>query len=307
VDFGRLLRHTWDIVWEHKFLIFLGILVALGSGGGTNTSTGGSGFNFNFDQPDGDFVFPTPPSGELPEMPEIPDSERLVLPVVGTGVLVVLGGLALAVGIALWVVSTIARGGLIAGASTIDAGGVSDFSTAWQAGWQKGWRLLGISVLPAIPGLFLFVVGIFAFLTTAILSVPFGTDIAVGTGLGLGGLLTTVACILVPISMVLGLLQFFANRACMLEDLGVFASYGRGFNVLIENIGPVIVLFLIQVALNIVIGLVLLVPGIVFALCCILWPLLLAIQGAIAAYFSTLWTLAWREWTGKPHAVEATI
>lgn len=29
-----------------------------------------------------------------------------------------------------------------------------------------------------------------------------------------------------------------------------------------------------------------------------MWPLLLLIQGAIAAYFSTVWTLAWREWTG---------
>ena len=38
-------------------------------------------------------------------------------------------------------------------------------------------------------------------------------------------------------------------------------------------------------------------PSIVIALCCLLWPLFLLIQGATAAYFSTLWTLTWREWT----------
>jgi hypothetical protein len=29
---------------------------------------------------------------------------------------------------------------------------------------------------------------------------------------------------------------------------------------------------------------------------------LLLAQGAVASYFSTLWTLAWREWTGVGHA-----
>lgn len=33
-------------------------------------------------------------------------------------------------------------------------------------------------------------------------------------------------------------------------------------------------------------------------MCCFLWPLLLLIQGTVAAFFSTLWTLAWKEWTG---------
>jgi hypothetical protein len=33
---------------------------------------------------------------------------------------------------------------------------------------------------------------------------------------------------------------------------------------------------------------------------------LLLLRGAIAAYFSTMWTLAWREWTGLGHAAETT-
>jgi hypothetical protein len=49
---------------------------------------------------------------------------------------------------------------------------------------------------------------------------------------------------------------------------------------------------------------VLLLPGLILVLCCVLWPLLLLIQGTKVAYFSTMWTLAWREWTGLGHAGE---
>ena len=42
MDYGQLLSRAWNIIWEHKFLILLGVLVALGSAGG-----GGSNANFS--------------------------------------------------------------------------------------------------------------------------------------------------------------------------------------------------------------------------------------------------------------------
>lgn len=44
------------------------------------------------------------------------------------------------------------------------------------------------------------------------------------------------------------------------------------------------------------------VPRALLALCCLFWPILALIQGAIAAYFSSMWTLAWRRWTGEAPA-----
>jgi hypothetical protein len=64
------------------------------------------------------------------------------------------------------------------------------------------------------------------------------------------------------------------------------------------------VLFLLQIAVSIVIGLVLLVPGIVIALCCLLWPVLLLVQGGFTAFYSTLWTLAWNQWTGNRYEAQ---
>ena len=49
--------------------------------------------------------------------------------------------------------------------------------------------------------------------------------------------------------------------------------------------------------LTVVMIILLIVPGAILALCCLFWPVLLLFQGAVTAYFSTMWTLAWQEWT----------
>ncbi len=286
MDYGKLLGRAWNIVWEHKFLILLGVLVALGSAGG------GGNANANIAAPEGDvrgFDFQLPQLGEEWSLPTG----------VVAGTAVVLIGIALVVGIALWVVSTIARGGLIAGASAIDSGASSSFAQAWSAGWQKGWSLLGIGVLPALPGLILLVAGLGLTGVFAGLYSLLGDSAALPPRGGLGAILAGMVCIAAPIALVLSLLRTFANRACMLEDLGVFAAYRRGWDVLLDNIGPALVLFLLQIAISIGLGIVLFLPNVVMALCCVLWPVLLLVEGTIAAYFSTLWTLAWREWTGS--------
>jgi hypothetical protein len=294
MDYGNILGRAWTIIWEHKWLILLGVLVALGSS--SPGSPGGRG-NINLPSGDQDFDF---------RLPEI-DRDLGVPTVLAVAVLLVLASLAIVVGLILWVVSTVARGGLIAGVSAIDAGASSTFGEAWQAGWRKGWRLLGIGVLPAVPALILVVVGLGATGVFAAIYNLMGERSAVVPGAGLGAVWVGLACIFVPIALVLGLLQAFANRACMLEDLGVIGAYRRGLNVLVQNIGPALILFLLQIVIGVVLFVGLFLPRVVMVLCCILWPLLLLIRGAISAYFSSMWTLAWREWTGLGHVGEVAL
>jgi hypothetical protein len=45
------------------------------------------------------------------------------------------------------------------------------------------------------------------------------------------------------------------------------------------------------------------VPGFLMVLCCLLWPVLILVQGAFSAYVSTLWTLAWREFVSGAEIV----
>jgi len=289
LDYGRMLKRAWSIIWENKFLILLGIIVALGSGGrGGGLGSGGGGSSGNGES-SYDFPF-----GDMPTLraeigfPEV---------VIGLAALAVIS-FALLVAILVWVAATIARGGLIAGVNTIEGGGASSFAAAWYAGWDKGWRLLGIGIAPAIPTFILALAGLATAGVLAGLWGWLGQNVSVAAGIGLGVPFVVLACILVPIALALSLLRTFANRACMLEDLGVMASYRRGLEVLVTNIGPAIVLFLVQVGISIALGLVLFLPGLLMVLCCILWPVLLAIKGTVTSYFSTLWTLAWREWAG---------
>ncbi len=72
------------------------------------------------------------------------------------------------------------------------------------------------------------------------------------------------------------------------------------------NLGEALILFVLQIAIFVVLGILLFIPGMILILCCFLWPLLLVVQGAITAFVSALWTLAWRTWTGEPPLVEKT-
>jgi len=288
LDFGGTLSRAWTIIWENKFLILLGVIVALGSGGRGTGGAGGRGGSSGGGESSLDSPWWDPPS--LPTQVGFPEAV-IILAVLG------IISFALLVALLLWIAATIARGGLIAGVSTIEDGQSSSFGRAWMLGWSRGWRLVGIGLAPAVPGLLLFLVGLAAAGLYAGLTGIVGERLSLPVAVSLGVPFVLVACILVPAALVLSLLRTFANRACMLEDMGVIASYQRGLNVLVQNIGPALILFLLQIAISAVLAVVLFLPGLVMVVCCILWPLLLAVKGTITGYFSTVWTLAWREWT----------
>ncbi len=289
MDYGKLLNRSWEIVWTHKYLVLLGVLAALGSGGG--------GFGGNFGAGSGNGGPPFEGDGQPPNFEQMEPFFGLALTAV-----IFLVGLGLVVGLILWVIATISRGGLVAGVSRIDSGDTSGFGRDWRAGWEKVWPLLGISLVPLIPILILAIVGLGVMVTAGFGQQEMGRSF----GNGVVIMMAIVACITVPIAILLNLFRTLAERACMLEDRGVWTAYGRGWAVLSNNFGAALVLFLIQIGIGIGLFVVLLVPGLIMALCCLLWPLLLLIQGAITAYFSTLWTLAWREWTGLGHGGPVT-
>ncbi len=299
--YQAILRRALDILLEHKYLIGLGVLIALGNGGGNNS---GSAYTFGGDDPTqtGEGMpLPDALSGFSPDLWSSPDA--WVLPAVIIGLLLLLG---IVIGIVIFVLSSVAQGGLAAGVDTIEEGGDSSFGQAWAMGWERLWSLLGINFVPAIPVL----IGALLLLVSVGTTIGFSTlldtgtwsDAIVGAGIFLS---VTLMCILVPLTLGLSLLRTFAVRACMLEGLGVFDSYGRGWRVATSNLGPAIIFFLIQIALSILLGIFLFVPGVLSAFCCLLWPVFLLIGGAAAAYFSTMWTLVWRAWTGAEPASAA--
>ncbi len=281
MEYGKIISRSVNIVWQNKFLIILGFLAAIGSGMSSGSISNDSSSDF------------TTNPGQFSELGD--EIAAFALAAVFGLVCV-----ALLVGIVLWVVSTIARGGLIASVDGIESGEKSGFRQAWGAGWRKAGTLLGISLLPAIPAMALFVLGILALGAYGGIFAAFGEEFAESAGLaGLGAVMVVLACLLLPVMLVLSILRNFAERACMLEDQGVIDSYRRGTSVLMANLGEALVLILLQIVIFIVMGLLLFLPGLIALLCCCLWPLIIVFQGFVESAVSALWTLAWRSWTGR--------
>jgi hypothetical protein len=278
MDYGKLLQRAWQIVTQNPYLVLFGVIVAVMSGGpssGTSyTSSGESSGQFLSDM----------------------GLDRFE-PWMGVAITAIVGLICLGIIIALvlWLLQQVARGGLIAGVDGIEQGATTSFSTSWRAGWHRKWTLVGIGLVVAIPVILLVLLGVgglFVFFGAAMVNLDWLSPAVLFSGgmIGFLGLL----CVLLPVILFIGMLSEFAYRAAMLEGAGVWESYRRGWHVLFDNIGPVIVL----VAIRIGIGIVLLLPLVISSLCCLLWPVLVVLQGAVATYFSTVWTLAWREFTG---------
>jgi len=294
MDYSKIINRAASIVWNHKFLMILGFLAALG---------GGNNFNFNFDgNNNGGQGFDPgqiPGSGDFPFDRTFPGFE--MEPRI-TALALVVVCLGLLVGLLLFVVSNVARGGLISAVDTIEDGGHSSFMQAWRAGWDRLWTLLGIGILPAIPFFVFLLMGLAGFM--GMMSFRAVNAPAAPLGLPLAGVFGALTCLLIPIALILGLLRTFANRAAMLEGHGAWNAYSRGFSVLLENLGEAFVLFLLQVAITIGLAILFFLPGVIAALCCFLWPFIILFQGAVAAFFSSLWTLAWRRWTDEGKVVD---
>lgn len=305
MDYGAILQRAWEIVWNNKFLILLGVLVAFSTGGGSSGNFGGGSGGGDGGEPPFDGTEPgiEEDFGDLTEE----DIERMVNEFLAQyglemglalGVIVAVVCVAFTIGLALWVVGTIATGGLIAAVDEIERGGKPTFGTAWQAGWQKGWRLIGIGLIPALIGLLFLVVLVATAISFGVTADSFASEGVEAMAGSLIVALVCIGCLWVITAIFIGLLRLLANRACMLENAGVLEAYGRAWDVLRGHIGPIIILGLIQLGISIGVGFVLFLPSFVIAFCCILWPVAWLISGTIEAYFSTVWTLAWRSLVG---------
>lgn len=288
MDYSKLLQRSWHIVIQNPFLLLFGFVLAL-----TNTSAG-SNYNYTLSDEEMNQTFGGAPfSGQFD---------------IGNGIaaaaLIGFMCVAFALFIVLWIAQQLARGSLIAGVDDVEANRQASLGDAWRRGWARKWTLLGISLVLLIPVLVLIgvgVFGVFVFFGAALGAPDFLTpEWLFGTAaVGVFGLL----CIIVPIALFLTLWSEFAYRAAMLEGTGVFDSFGRGWRVLFENIGPVAIIVLIRIA----VGIALILPAAIGSLCCLLWPTLLILQAGVTTYFSTVWTLAWRQFTAPPEGPAADV
>jgi hypothetical protein len=231
MDTGALITRTWHISRRYTWLWILGLLV-VGLGSGNVDLTLPTAFNISEGDPAAAYTTTSM-----------------------MGVMFLTGVLAL-FGVALWVVGAIARGGLIVAVDRISRDEPVTLVDAWNGGVRYFGRVFLIGVPVAIPALLL------TFITYAG-ALPGMTWQPDGTGVLLDVVtlcLMPLCGVLVIMSLLLTLVQLFADRAAILEDLGPLDAIARGWEVLQANRRDLLTLGGLWALLTALVRLLLLVP-----------------------------------------------
>jgi hypothetical protein len=307
MDYGAVLSKAWRISWKNKGLWILGILAgcsASGRGGGTQPTSGVRGYDYDY----GEFERFTIPEVERFFDVRIPEEAIFIA-------LLAILCVGLVIALALLVLGVIGQGGLIAGYGLADDGQAVSFGEAFSLGLQNFWKLLGIRIVFWLAGVII-IVGI------VLGSVFFGI---ITLGIGLICLIPLI-CLLIPLAIAVDGYVVLTMVAAVEEQLGVFDSFGRAWNVIKENLGPALVMALILIVGGGIVNFLVFLPFIsivlpaitgaiigtdvaigsglaLSGLCLVLAiPLMLFVSGVLTTFITGSWTLTYRRLTGKAGA-----
>lgn len=309
MDFGAIIKRSWQITWRYKALWILGIFAGVSGCAGGSGGSGGGGSNWS--EPSGGST----PFDDLPGA--MPDLSRFIPLAIAAGVLLVV------VGVVLWVLAIAARGGLVTGVNEIEEGRPRRAGELWSAGFSRFWSLLGLDLLLGLPLMVvgLGMAGVILFSVAAPLIqggepgpeafVPICGSLAIGVPLLIVG------------SFVLGIMHLIALRYVMLGGHGAIAAAGDSWRFLRARMKDSLLMWLLNFALNlaasfalgipaIIIGVALAVPlvaviaseewgalwGIIPAFVLLVTLLSVAYNAIWGTYTSALWTLFFRRAAG---------
>lgn len=307
MDYGAVLSKAWQIGWKNKGLWILGILAgcsASGRGGGSQPTSGIRGYDYDYGQWQGQ---------TLPDIERFfgvrVQEEAIILAVLA------LACVALFIGLIFLVLGVIGQGGLIAGYGMADEGNAVSFSEAFSLGLQNFWKLLGIRVVFWLAGIIIIIL--------LVLGAAFFGIITLGIGLIC---LIPLICVLIPVAIAVDGYVVLTMVAAVEEQLGVFDSFGRAWNVIKENLGPALVMALILIVGGGIVSAIIFLPfasvvlpaitgvligtdqaitgGLVISgLCLVLAiPVGILVNGILTTFVTGSWTLTYRRLTGKAGA-----
>lgn len=308
INFGEILTRAWQITWKYKVLWFFGILAGCTSGGG-----GGGGGGGNTGYSTGPSGFDMPPElqrfiYQMENFANWVEDNLWIFVIIGLAVL-----LLILVSIFL---GTIGRIGLIKGSYEVEQG-VERLAIGelFSASMPYFWRVFGLSFLIGLAFLVLFI----PIILVGVLS----------AGVGFLCLLPLI-CLLIPVAIVVNIVIEQANRAIVLENLGIFDGLKRGWEIARSNIGAILIMALILFGISIVLGIVIALPIfiIVFptifafamgegqsftplylalACICLYAPVSWLLNGILTTFTQSAWTLTYLRLTQNPEAPETPV
>jgi hypothetical protein len=306
LNYGELLSEAFRLIWRNRFLWFFGFFVA-GAGGSFNVPT-----SFGNQQ------------GQLPVGPAagplrwISENLALFLTVV-ISVIVVLA-------VVFIVLSMVSQGALAESVAALHRGETRRFGTAFRNGTSNFWRVLGLKVLFLLMALGLALV---IFLPAALGGVA---AFSLSDSTGLRVLAVVLGVLFVFVALVVVFLPFaivnqFALRELVVNRRRVLESIAGGFGLFRRNIGRSLLVWLLQLAVMLGLGIATLVVLLIFG-AILLGPAIalfatehatagivagvgggvlflvpvFVISGALGAFNHAYWTLAYLRLTEHPGA-----
>jgi hypothetical protein len=325
MNYGELIKDAFRLTLRNRFLWFFGFFAGGTSAEGGNFSfpSGGPG---GFDDDDFD-DFGEPGQGDFGGAASgfdpgqwIFDNLALILAIVALVALIALFFI---------VMSLISQGALTESVAAIDRGESRRFSTAFRAGLSNFWRVLGYYLLFILIALGL-LLAIWVPIGLLIWSVFASTEPGMALSLlaimaGLIGFVLMIV-VLIPLSII----GQFALREIVVRRERIVGSIGSGYRLFRRNPGKSLLVWLIQLAVSIGIGIALLIIFFILALILIgpgvgllvanytalgipvlivgglifLAPLIVAL-GAFGTFGHSYWTLAYLRLVAP--AEEATL
>ncbi|MGH2627933.1 MAG: DUF7544 domain-containing protein, partial [Anaerolineales bacterium] len=219
MDYGGILKRTWQITWRNKAWWLLGILASCS---GSGRGGGGGNVNYNVGQREW-------PGADQAFQRLLENETFWIIVAVAILALLLLSLLFMALGV-------IGQGGLIAAFHKADQNAILSLGQAFQLGVERFWRLLAVQLIIGFGVFFAFLILLLPGIAAAVLSM----------GLALPCLLPLI-CLLLPIGLALPVYLQFTQMAIVVEGMGVVDSLRRGWEVIRANLGPVVVMALILV------------------------------------------------------------
>ena len=266
MNYGYVMSEGWSLVWRNRFIWILGFLIALGGG---SVGLGGQ-FNLNVSSPtpaSSTQEFDSATSAELERAIGAVESGDVAplleaLPLILGISLVVLVFLVIAVSIIsllLWLLSLVARSGLIAAVDQSNQGLQPTFGSAMRVGTQSLLRVVGMKIILVLPFMaigFLALASISGSIWAMYQYVITG-DTSFLSALGVIPLLLGLFCFAFLLSIFFQIIDASAYRGIVIQNLGVFRAIRHGFELFFRHLVEILVLGGIFVVVGLLVGIAL--------------------------------------------------
>ncbi len=334
MEFGRIIKRAWNILWQHKVLWIFGIAAALFSGQGM-PRVPNSRYGFN--------------GGDIerwrqgmPWMPGAPFGGRAMPQIEQWGpALAAIAGLLFIVGLAFLVARVLigytSVGALIGLVNDVEQSEAANFRSGFRQGWKRFLRLfamdliIGLVATIIVIGVVIVILvlgGVLIALPVALLmntmDGPNWLAVVWGVGIGLILLLLFIVA-MVAIGAAVTLTREYSFRASVIDQRGVFDALGDGAALARSRPRESLLMWLLLAAINLAVGLVSL-PFVLLGMGMIVGPAFLAaratespagllvavpfvllfavvalfVGGLYYAFCSSVWTLTYRELKSMP-------